>query len=827
MDRKYAEVIIDKRGAQTDRPYTYRIKPEMVGSVEEGMRVLIPFGRGDRPIKGIVIRISENYDGDYRLKDIISVIDNEPLISKDMIELSLWMSKQYLAPYIDAFRTILPPGDFKEVKTYITLKEPLKDRSYRELKGLDKEIIDLIRTKGSRMELGSIKEVIDNSTINSTLRNLKERKIIEVDLEVRTSIGKKHEKYVHIMDRDTPYGDLADAIGRRCYKQLEIARFLLSIDEIPMRDLLRKTDSSLSTVNALEKKGIIRIFNREVFRTPIGKEIQPYAKHRLSPEQRHCVDTILNDMDVEDGYRKFLIHGVTGSGKTEIYLHLVEKMLERGKDTIVLVPEISLTPQTIERFVGRFGNNVAVLHSRLSYGERFDQWRKIKSGKVKIVVGVRSAIFAPFNNLGLVIIDEEHETTYKSGMNPKYDAIEVAEKRCRQSDACLVKGSATPSIESYYRSQHANIKLLELRNRINDKKMPTVEIIDMREELKAGNRSIFSRELYKSMAQNLEQGKQTILFLNRRGYSTFVSCRQCGYVVECTECNISMTYYKYDDRLKCHYCGRVKDPPKSCPNCHSRYIRYFGIGTERVEEYTKRIFPEAIVRRMDMDTTSRKGSHESILSKMKDEKIDILIGTQMVAKGLDFKNVTLVGIVAADTSLNLPDFRSSERTFQLLTQVSGRAGRGDLDGRVFVQTYNPDHYSIQYARQHNYTEFYNKEILLRREFNYPPFFNIISIVAYGEDKDRISLGIERVHRLMLKDIKNDGLDDVENGLIGPYPAPLNRIKNNYRYQILLKCLDKDLDGFKDIVKRVCILNKYGMDLQGMKFNIDINPNSIL
>ena len=673
----------------------------------------------------------------------------------------------------------------------------------------------------------NIKDEIGNVAINKAIKDLKDRGLIETYLEVETSIDKKYEKYVHIIDKHVSYEELIDAIGKRCYKQLEIANFLLSVDEISMRDLLYKTNSSLSTVKALEKKNIIRIYDKEVFRTPIDREIKSYKKHKLSPGQKHCVDTILHNMRTEGGYKKFLIHGVTGSGKTEIYLHLVEKMIEQGKDTIVLVPEISLTPQTIERFAGRFGDNVAVLHSRLSYGERFDQWRKIKNGKVKIAVGARSAIFAPFNNLGLIIIDEEHETTYKSSMNPKYDAIEVAEKRCEQLGAYLVKGSATPSIESYYRSRNMDIKLLELKKRINNKSMPIVKVIDMRDELKMGNRSIFSRELYRSIVENLEMGRQTILFLNRRGYSTFVSCRKCGYVVRCNECSIPMTYHMTKNRLKCHYCGMVITPPKTCPNCNSGYIKYFGIGTEKVEEYAKKAFPAAIIRRMDVDTTYKKGSHETILSKMGNETIDILIGTQMVAKGLDFKNVTLVGIIAADTSLNLPDFRSSERTFQLLTQVAGRAGRGDLEGKVFVQTYNPNHYSIQCAKHHDYVEFYQKEILLRKEFNYPPFFNIISIVAYGEDRGNVSLKMEQIHSLILKNMKRNQLYNQKNELIGPYPAPLEKIKNKYRYQILIKCPDEDLNRFKSIIKWVCILNKHGLNLNGVKFNIDINPNSIL
>ncbi|HSH34844.1 primosomal protein N' [Schnuerera sp.] len=572
---------------------------------------------------------------------------------------------------------------------------------------------------------------------------------------------------------------------------------------------------------------IIEIFNKEIYRTTIKDDIMPYRKHKLSLEQKYCVDTILESVNNKDKTNKFLIHGVTGSGKTEIYLQLVEEMINSGKESIVLVPEIALTPQTISRFVGRFGDNVAVLHSRLSFGERFDQWRKIKEGKVQIAVGARSAIFAPFNNLGLIIIDEEHESTYKSSMNPKYNAIEVAEKRCEQEGAFLVNGSATPSIESYYRSKNGELKLLSLKKRINEKKMPDVKIVDMREELSSGNMSIFSRELHQAIDDNLKAGKQTILFLNRRGYSTFVSCRQCGYVVKCNECSISMTYHLEENKLKCHYCGLAINPPKVCPVCKSKYIKYFGIGTEKVEEFTKNIFPKAVVKRMDMDTTSKKGSHEYILDKMKNNKIDILIGTQMVAKGLDFENVTLVGIIAADTSLNLPDFRSPERTFQLITQVAGRAGRGAFDGKVVVQTYSPEHYSIQCAKEHNYLDFYNKEIVLRKEFNYPPFINLISIVVYGENNKYIEMKAKEIYGLLVKNMKSKDLEEVAENTTGPFPAPLEKIKKNYRYQIIIKSKDKHMKKLKKIIEWVCILNKNKINLSGVKFNIDINPNSIL
>lgn len=827
MNRKYAEVIIDNKSSSTDRPYTYVIEPHMIDDIQVGMRVLVPFGKGNKVIKGLVIGIKDFIESSYQLKSIIDIIDGKPLVSKDMIELSLWMSKRYICSYLDALKVVLPPGDFKEVKTYAVKSNNTKSEQHSNLGPVEKEIIKLIDDYNGIVELEIIKSNLGNKNINKAIKHLEESGLIRIQFQIETSIEKKYEKYISLRDKTITNEKLLEIIGKRSYKQLEIGIFLTRVDEISLKDLINQANCSLSTVKALEEKGIIYVYDKEIYRAPIKRNIESYEKHRLTDTQKYCLDTILNSINKNSGVRDFLIHGVTGSGKTEVYLQLVEKMIEKGKDVIVLVPEISLTPQTIDRFVGRFGDNVAVLHSRLSQGERFDEWRKIQEGKVKIAIGARSAVFAPFNNLGLIIIDEEHESTYKSSMSPKYDAIEVAKKRCEQVGGYLVRGSATPSVESYYECEKKDIMLLSLDKRINNKKLPDIKIVDMREELNSGNNTIFSRELYNSIKENLENKKQTILFLNRRGYSTFVSCRKCGYVIKCNECSISMTYHLHENKLKCHYCGSTIIPPKVCPVCKSNYIKYFGVGTEKVEELTKKMFPKAIIKRMDMDTTSRKGSYDSIMEKMKNNKIDILIGTQMIAKGLDFKNVTLVGVIAADTTLNLPDFRASERTFQLITQVAGRAGRGEFEGKVIVQTYNPDHYSIQFAKNYDYNSFYNKEIMLREEFKYPPFTNLISIVIYGEDNRLVEMKSKEVYNVLIEEIKNNKLYDILEDVIGPYPAPLEKIKNNYRYQILIKCEEEHMDQLRDIVKRVCILNKYKIDLSNIKFSIDINPNSIL
>ncbi len=502
-------------------------------------------------------------------------------------------------------------------------------------------------------------------------------------------------------------------------------------------------------------------------------------------------------------------------------------MIKRGKQSIILVPEISLTPQTIDRFVGRFGDLVAVLHSRLSYGERFDEWRKIKNGEVKIVVGARSAVFAPFEDLGLIVIDEEHETTYKSSQNPKYDTIEVASKRVEIENGILVLGSATPSLLSYHKALNGEIQLLELDERINNYNLPAVNVVDMREELKVGNKSMYSRELYNSIDDNLKNKKQTILFLNRRGFSTFVSCRECGYVVKCDSCDISMTYHRNIDKVRCHYCGLAIGPPKICPVCRSKYIRYFGVGTEQVEEYTKNAFPNARVARMDFDTTSKKGSYEDILGTMKNGEIDILIGTQMISKGLDFKNVTLVGVIAADTALNLPDFRAPERTFQLITQVAGRAGRGQDEGKVIVQTYDPDHYSISLSQKHDFKGFYDNEIKLRKEFMYPPYCDMINILIYGESSKMISTITKEIYSLIWEEIDFIDEDRKRYYIIGPHPAPLEKIKNNYRWNIIIKSDKEHMSSFKNTLKRVLIDNEYNLNIKDIKISIDINPNSIL
>jgi len=535
-----------------------------------------------------------------------------------------------------------------------------------------------------------------------------------------------------------------------------------------------------------------------------------------TPEQKNAINILTSTCGTE-GLKEFLLHGVTGSGKTEVYIQVIRNFIEKGFGAIVLVPEISLTPQTVKRFVERLGDKVAVFHSRLSKGEKYLEWQKVNSGRAKVVVGARSALFTPIKNLGIVIIDEEHDSSYKSGQSPYYHARSVAEKLCEINNATLVLGSATPDISTYYKAKNGSIALIELKERTNHKELPRTEIIDMREELVAGNKTIFSKRLYDEIKENLDRKEQTILFLNRRGYSTFVSCRKCGFVAKCRNCNIALTYHMDRNSLECHYCGAKFNNPEVCPACKEKYIKYFGIGTQKIENAVNKIFPDATVIRMDLDTTTKKDSHEEILSKFKNENIDIMIGTQMVAKGHDFPNVTLVGVMAADTSLNSNDFYSAERTFDLLTQVSGRAGRAEKSGRVIVQTYESDNYSIVAAKEHDYEKFYSQEILLREQLNYPPFCDITLINVSGDDENKV---IEDSRKI--REVFEEYFTENESvKVLREVPSPISKIKNKYRFRIIIKS-----DVSKKINDEVYeLLSNDKFDDISSEFTVDFNPIS--
>lgn len=598
-------------------------------------------------------------------------------------------------------------------------------------------------------------------------------------------VNDKMMKFVYLLkDTEEIERDIDEKI-LKSDKQIRALNFLILNEEVSMQDLQQFSDVSPSIIKTLEKKGYIEIVEKEIERNPfIHKVVEKTSNLKLSGEQKEAYESVKKYIDKEE-YKEFLLFGITGSGKTEVYLQLIEQVLLKGKSSILLVPEISLTPQTVDRFISRFGEKkIAVLHSKLSIGERYDQWKKIQRGEAKIIIGARSAIFAPVRNLGIIIIDEEHDESYKSETNPRYNAKDIANYLAKLEHIPLILGSATPDIKTYYNALTNKVQLLKMTKRANSSSLPEAEIIDLRNELIKGNKSMISRNLYDKISRNLKNKKQTILFLNRRGFATFIMCRDCGYTAKCHNCDITLTYHIKERKLKCHYCGYETKELNVCPSCNSKNIRYFGTGTQKLELQIKEMFPNATTIRMDVDTVTKKNSHEAIINKFKNEKIDILIGTQMVVKGHDFPNVTLVGVIAADSSLNINDYRASERTFQILTQVAGRAGRGTDKGNVIIQTYNPDNFSIECAKEQDYQKFYDTEIELRRQLSYPPFCDIIQIGINGNTKSEV----EKISKEMFKYLKNIfEKNNIDIKIFNPVPSPIEKIKNKIRWRIIVKC----------------------------------------
>ncbi|MDI3535460.1 MAG: hypothetical protein PWQ82_1825 [Thermosediminibacterales bacterium] len=807
---KIAEVAIDIPGLDYSRVFHYKIPDRFIDKIKTGQKVIVDFS-GSRK-EGFVVGFTEKTDIS-EIKNIEKIVEESPVVPPYLLDLSKWMSRKYFCSLAKAIQCIMPSGTNLKAKKIIYLKEGTEQSSESlDNAPLQREILEILK-KNAPIEFSRLNKIMPSKNIYSAIQALEKKGFIEINYEYKKRVKTKKEKRVFL--KKNPEKELLEGLS---FNQSMILKELRDSD-LTISNLSTKTGISYSSVYSsvlsLTKKGILDIKEVEVYRNPYEKLEYSSDKHlKPTQAQRNVLQLI---MDCFEKKKNVLIRGVTGSGKTEIYIQSVEKLLKRGLGSIILVPEIVLTPQMVERFKSRFGDFTAVIHSGLSLGERFDEWRRIESGKARVVIGARSAVFAPVKNLGIIIIDEEHETSYKQLEDPKYNAIEIAEHRAKTEGAIVVMGSATPSIESYYRAQKGELVLAELRHRINNRPLPLVEVVDMKKELKQGNRSIFSRKLYNEIKSTLDKNQQVLLFLNRRGYSTFILCRECGLVLKCPHCEISLTYHFDTNTVKCHYCGFEQNSPDICPKCKGRSIRYFGIGTQKVEQEIKRAFQNYKVARMDSDTTTRKGSHKRILDDFKEKKIDILIGTQMISKGLDFPNIGLVGVVTADTLLNLPDFRAGERTFQLITQVAGRTGRGNIPGKVIVQTYHPEHYSIKAAKAHDYITFFNHEIVLREKFLYPPFTEMVYLVISGTDeKDVIR------YSNILADLLNKYLDIKKFEIIGPSPAPISKIKDRFRWQILIKSIEC-LDIF--IERMTKIINEF--KTKKVSLHVDINPISLV
>jgi primosomal protein N' (replication factor Y) (superfamily II helicase) len=812
---KIASVVISNSTRDFDKEYYYCIPAEILDLIKPGMRVIVPFGKSNRSLEAYVVNVLEN-ENTNELKEIKKLIDVKPVITEELLGLSKWMKNRYICTYSDAIKCMLPPGI--GVKSYCIVK--LEKNVVQKNKNAQM-LLDALIDVGGECELNILKKRVNIKTFNKLIKVLHEEESISTYEKYSVAVKEKTIRVAYII---RPYEEIIEEIesGRiKRIQHLRILEMLMENEYIAVQDIIRFAGVSKSALDTLKRQQLIDFKEIEVKRDPMqNKVISRTEPLKPTPEQAVVLEKLKGKLS-EGEFDEVLLHGVTGSGKTEIYLQLIQFCIEKGKEAIVLVPEISLTPQMVDRFKSRFGQDVAILHSRLSLGERYDQWRLIREGRAKVAVGARSAVFAPFEHLGLIVIDEEHESTYKSEITPKYHARDIARKRCSNVGAVLMGGSATPSVESYYNAENGRISLAELTERTNRMVMPGVEIVDLRDELNNGNRTMFSSRLTEEIRKNIESGQQTILFLNRRGHSSFVLCRSCGHTIKCLNCNISLTYHSHDDRLICHYCGYTIKSPNSCPKCKSTFIRHFGMGTQKVEEEIKRVFPGCSVIRMDMDTTSYKNSHEEILRAFREENINIMVGTQMIAKGHDFPNVTLVGVLAADSLLNIQDYKASERTFQLITQVAGRAGRGELAGRAIIQTYNTESFCITTASKHNYKDFYRQEIMLREKLDYPPFTNIANIILSGINDKAVFVISRKIKSLLASSFITTGCSV---DILGPTRAPLSKIKNKFRWRIVIKCKDEDtiISVLSDLSDKFYKKNK-----GAIRLSIDINPVNML
>ncbi|WNN77228.1 primosomal protein N' [Lysinibacillus capsici] len=798
-----AEVIVDVSTYHVDRPFDYQVPVEWISVIELGSRVKVPFG--PRNVLGFVVGLKKETDVPLnKLKAINQILDMEPVLTEEMLRMAKWLKNDTICYEIDALQVMLPSALRAKYEKMIKLQQGQQ---------LPLEVQAIF---GKRQRV-NFKE-FERAGLLPLLKQLVAENIVAIENVVKQQGNVKEIRMVQITADQQLIERALEQSSRAAKQRLLLQWMCLHLGEIfTPQQICDEARVSISVLEAVIDKGAAQFIQEEVFRDPFTKEVSRTHALQLTSEQQVALQAITTAMDQQIA-QTFLLHGVTGSGKTEVYLQAIQKVLEEGKEAIMLVPEISLTPQMTERFRSRFGEMVAVMHSGLSVGEKYDEWRKIQQGKVKVVVGARSAIFAPFTNIGLIILDEEHESTYKQEDSPRYHARDVAIWRSEFYNCPIILGSATPALESFARAKKGVYKLLSLKHRALHQALPTVFIADMREELRQGNRSMFSQSLIEAIRLRLEKKEQMVLFLNRRGYSSFVLCRDCGTVVQCPNCDISLTYHRTTEKLKCHYCGYEEHVPQICPQCQSDHIRYFGTGTQKVEEELYKLFPEARVLRMDVDTTKHKGAHEEILETFGAGHADILLGTQMIAKGLDFPNITLVGVLSADTSLHLPDYRAAERTFQLLTQVSGRAGRHDKLGEVIIQTYTPEHYAIELARTQEYEPFYEREMFLRRRSNYPPYYFVALIQLSHEDVMMAAEYAGRVADWLRGNLSN------QVAIIGPTTASIARLQNRYRYQCLIKY--KIEPNLIPVLQRLLAMYRAEWIKQGILMTVDLDPSTI-
>lgn len=842
-----------------DQVFTYGVPPELDTALQLGTRVLAPF-RGTHQEGIVVERLDETDLAPNLIKNISDCLDETPTFSAELLALTKWMAEYYVCSWGIALFCAVPAAvrTQKEQKVRLLAEAPTPRGK------VQKKLVAFLEAEGE-LSLNQLarRMGITYQNLRPKITVLREQGIVDLCV---THKPKANTQLTSVATLVLPTADIEAEIDRlkgeaagsegssgprssnrrhiAAEKHAEILQHLLDAG-VPLAaaDLTKRVGSSISLLRTLERRGFLHITRAQAIRNPLSSEaVTATQPLHLNPAQSTAFSEIQNILASHAGDASsytatkypptFLLHGVTGSGKTEVYMQAMTEILEKGKSVIVLVPEISLTPQAASRFVGRFGERVALLHSRLSDGERYDQWHRIRKGEADIVIGPRSAVFAPVKQLGMLIMDEEHSDSYKSDNVPRYHAREVAQKRGELANCPVLLGSATPSLESFHRAKNGSYRLLSLPDRVLDRQMPDVHLVDMRTELKKGNKTIFSDVLRSAIEERLVRREQIILFLNRRGHSTYVFCRNCGYVERCDNCSISLTFHFETKRLVCHHCGDKRPTHPSCPQCGSPAIRYFGLGTEAVEQEVRKAFPEARVERFDADSTARKNAHRQILETFEQQQIDILIGTQMVSKGLDFPNVTLVGVIAADTSLNLPDFRASEQTFSLLTQVAGRSGRAELEGQVVIQTYMPEHYCISAAQKHDYLGFYAQEVEARGALRYPPFSQVATLLLRGKDEKQVIAAAHAVQDQLqtwlaapspsaqVSDVKETAVE-----ILGPAPAPLSKIEGKFRWHFLLR--SNSVERISQLLKQLIDEQPVAIKSNTIELVIDIDPTNIL
>ena len=817
-----AKIALQAATYAIDKPYDYQVPPELLDTLRPGMRVVVPFGAGNRRTEGIVLALEGGYPDDPRRKSILTVLDEEPVLDGEALRLALWMRERWFCTVYDAARAMLPAG----------LYFSLQDR-WKLAPGVDREaayaaagrseharhIVELLFVSGREADVAQIKEAFGTKDPNPALKLLRDKGILTLETSASRGVGDKKELVASLAIPPEEAMALVTPRRRSAPLRYAVTELLCALGSASAKELCYFTGAANATLRSLEKSGILRLEHREVFRRVTVEAGERAAPPVLNAEQQAAFEG-LDALAAARRPAAALLYGVTGSGKTQVYLRLIYEALARGRTAMVLVPEIALTPQLLRIFASHFGDDIAVLHSSLRAGERYDEWKRVRSGQARVVIGTRSAVFAPLRNLGLLILDEEQESTYKSENAPKYHARDVAKYRCAQNDALLVLGSATPSVESMYHARRGDYRLFTLRRRYNEQAMPEVLIADMKQELRVGNGTSLSGPLRAGLAAAMETGEQSILFLNRRGASRMVTCGECGEVPTCPRCSVHLTYHSANGRLMCHYCGHSEPLPDACPSCGGA-LNFLGYGTQKVEEELHAAFPGREILRMDTDTVSATQTHEKLLSRFEKERVPVLVGTQMVAKGLDFENVTLVGVISADLSLYVDDYRAGERTFSLLTQVVGRAGRGAKQGRAVIQTFTPENDVIRCAARQDYDSFYEQEIELRRMRLCPPFRELFVLTASGPLESAVLRTCMRLRRSLEGWLAQPPFRDWELTVLGPAPASVAKINDRYRYRLTLAA--QNTKEIRAMVAHLVRCAQTDKENKGVSVSADVNP----